>query len=212
MDERGINMTIANPQTQAIQTANTMFNLAAQLMSLYTQMVALDAAWLDQGSAAVLAAMGTVIQNADGSLGTADVTPNITHPLDPTKYPSIQRSLSSNQIASFNTGIWGQVHLLTGGAFTPAAGGFLEGWFLYSPDGGTSFEKANYASGTDLPRPPDFIIPFANVATAANDVYAASGICRMPWWTTKVYIGNRTGVALSASGHILKVGPVAIQY
>ncbi|SRR6266436_91799 len=118
---------------------------------------------------------------------------------------------SFNQ-ASFNNGIWGQVHLLTGGAFTPAAGGFLEGWFLYSPDGGTSFEKANYASGTDLPRPPDFIIPFANVATAANDVYAASGICRMPWWTTKVYIGNRTGVALSASGHILKVGPVAIQY
>jgi hypothetical protein len=118
---------------------------------------------------------------------------------------------SFNQ-ASFNNGIWGQVHLLTGGAFTPVAGGFLEGWFLYSPDGGTSFEKANYASATDLPRPPDFIIPFANVATAANDVYAASGITRMPWWTTKVYIGNRTGVALSASGHILKVGPVAIQY
>jgi hypothetical protein len=114
--------------------------------------------------------------------------------------------------SSFNNAIWGQVHLVAGGAFTPVAGGFLEGWFLYSPDGGTSFEKANYASAVDLPRPPDFIIPFANVATVANDVYAASGITRMPWWSTKLYVGNRTGVALSASGHIIKVGPVAIQY
>src|SRR6266436_1239595 len=122
IDERGINMTIANPQTQAIQTANTMFNLAAQLMSLYTQMVALDAAWLDQGSAAVLAAMGTVIQNADGSLGTADVTPNITHPLDPTKYPSIQRSLSSNQIASIKTILDNIVTYVNGGAVSATAG------------------------------------------------------------------------------------------
>ncbi len=114
--------------------------------------------------------------------------------------------------SSFANGIWGQVHMLTGGAFTPAAGGFIEGWFIYSPDGGTSFEKANYASATDLPRPPDFIIPFANVATAANDIYAASGITRLPWWSTKLYIGNRTGVALSASGHVIKVGPVAVQY
>src|SRR5271155_5554450 len=76
--------------------------------------------------------------------------------------------------ASFNNAIWGQVHFLSGGIVTPVAGGFLEGWFLYSPDGGTTFERANYALATDLPRPPDFIIPFANIALAANDVIAAS--------------------------------------
>jgi len=116
--------------------------------------------------------------------------------------------------SSFANGIWGQVHFLAGGAFsgTPAAGAFLEGWFIYSPDGGTSFEKANYASAVDLPRPPDFIIPFAAVAVAANDVYAASGITRLPWWSTKLYIGNRTGFNLAASGNIIKVGPVAVQY
>ena len=116
--------------------------------------------------------------------------------------------------ASFNNGIWGQVHFLAGGAMsgTPAAGAFLEGWFIYSPDGGSTFEKANYASAVDLPRPPDFIIPFAAVAVAANDIYAASGITRLPWWSTKLYIGNRTGVNLAASGNIIKIGPVAVQY
>jgi|SRR5882724_6773548 len=113
---------------------------------------------------------------------------------------------------NFANAIWGEVQFLAGGAFTPAAGGYIAGWFLLSPDGGSTFERANYASAVDLPRPPDFIIPFANVATAANDVFMASGLVRLPWWSTKLYIGNRTGVALSASGHVIKCGPVAIQY
>jgi hypothetical protein len=114
--------------------------------------------------------------------------------------------------SSFSNAIWGQVHFVAGGAFVPLAGAFIEGWFLYSPDGGTSFERANYATSTDLPRPPDFIIPFVAITTATNDVISASGITRIPWWTTKLYVGNRTGVALSASGHVIKIGPVAIQY
>lgn len=111
---------------------------------------------------------------------------------------------------NFADGIWGEIHFKAGGAFTPTAGGYLAGWFLYSPDGGTTFEKV--VAATDLPRPPDFIIPLFASAYALSDIQQASGIVRLPWWSTKVYIGNRSGVSLPASGNVIQAGPVAVQY
>lgn len=110
----------------------------------------------------------------------------------------------------FASALWGEIHFLSGGAFTPTAGGYLAGWFLYSPDGGSTFEKV--VAATDLPRPPDFIIPLFASAYATNDIAQASGIVRLPWWSTKVYIGNRSGATLPASGNLIKAAPVAIQY
>jgi hypothetical protein len=110
---------------------------------------------------------------------------------------------------NFGNGIFGAVHFKAGGAFTVVAGGYLAGWFLYSPDG-SSFERVTAA--VDLPRPPDFIIPLPTGATVTNDVFQSSGLCRLPWWSTKIYLGNRTGVALSASGHVIQCAPVAIAY
>jgi hypothetical protein len=114
--------------------------------------------------------------------------------------------------ASWGSAIWGQVGFVAGGVMSgsPTAGGYLAGWFLYSPDGGTTFEKV--VAATDLPRPPDFIIPLFASAYASGDLSPASGIVRLPWWSTKLYIGNRSGVSLNASGNIIKVGPVAVQY
>jgi hypothetical protein len=106
--------------------------------------------------------------------------------------------------------IWGEIAFTAGGAFTPTTGGYLAGWFLLSPDGGTSFEKV--VASTDLPRAPDFIIPFFASAYALNDISQASGIVKLPWWSTKLFVVNHAGVALSASGHLIKCGPVAIQY
>jgi hypothetical protein len=111
---------------------------------------------------------------------------------------------------NFAQGIFGAIHFKAGGAFTVVAGGYIAGWFLYSPDGGSTYEKVTAA--VDMPRPPDFIIPFPTGATATNDVFQASGLVRLPWWSTKVYVGNRTGVALSASGHVIQCAPVAVQY
>lgn len=110
---------------------------------------------------------------------------------------------------NFGSGIFAAIHFKAGGAFTVVAGGYFAGWFLYSPDG-SAFEKV--VAAADLPRPPDFIIPMPTGATATNDVFQAAGLVRLPWWSTKCYIGNRCGVALSASGHVIQCGPVAIQY
>lgn len=112
----------ANQQSQAIQIANQLIGLSAQLMSIYTQMVALDAAWTDQGAAGVIAAMGTVVPNTDGSLGAADGAPNVAHPLDPAKYPSIMHSLSSNQLGQCKTILDGLVAYVNGSAVTTQAG------------------------------------------------------------------------------------------
>jgi hypothetical protein len=62
----------ATQQTQAIQDANTIIALGGQLLSLYNAIVAANQSWQDHTSLTVLNAMGTVAQNPDGTLGTAD--------------------------------------------------------------------------------------------------------------------------------------------
>jgi hypothetical protein len=109
---------MVNPQTQAIQTANLLINLSSQLMSIYTQMVSLDAAWTDQGAANIINALGTVVLAVDGSTGAADGAPNVTHPIDPTKYPALVRSLSANQITSLKTTLDSIVTYVNGSAVT----------------------------------------------------------------------------------------------
>jgi hypothetical protein len=112
--------------------------------------------------------------------------------------------------ASFGSGIWGIADFVSGGAFTPTAGGFISGWFLFSPDGGTTFEKTT--SNLDMPRPPDFTIPLTTAAYASSDVAQGSGVIRMPWWTWKAFVVNHSGAALPASGNIIKLASVAVQY
>lgn len=108
-------------QSQAIQTANGLVNAANQLMSLYQQMTVLDAAWTDDGVANVLAAMGTVALNTDGSLGAADGAPNIANPLNPATYPALSRAISSNQIGQLKTILDGVVGYVNGSAVSTQA-------------------------------------------------------------------------------------------
>lgn len=93
----------ATSQSQAIQTANTIMSLSSQLLSIYQQMVIIDAAWTDDAVAATVAAMATTALNADGSAGTADGSPNVTHPIDLSKYATLSRAVSSNQIGQAKT-------------------------------------------------------------------------------------------------------------
>lgn len=114
--------------------------------------------------------------------------------------------------SSFANSIWAMVYLTLGGSFTPAAGSpDLLGWFLFSPDGGSTFETV--ISNTDLSRAPDFIIPaVGSNAYSSGNILQSSGLVRVPWWSSKVFIVNHFGVALPSSGNTIKAGPVAIQY
>lgn len=117
--------------------------------------------------------------------------------------------------ASFGQAIWADVtiRLLSSVTFTPAAGANIAGWFLRSPDGGTTFELMQTALG--LARPPDFIIPASTIAYASSTVLFASGIVKMPWSPVKVGIQNNLGITFVSSGNgysTLSVGPVAVQY
>jgi len=112
----------ATPQSQAIQVANQLMSLSQQLLGIYQQMVILDAAWSDDAVATIVAAMATTALNADGSPGTADGTPNVAHPINLVTYPSLQRAVSSTQIAQAKTIMDGIVNYVGGSAVTTQAG------------------------------------------------------------------------------------------
>jgi hypothetical protein len=110
---------------------------------------------------------------------------------------------------TFGSCIWAEIEFIAGGAFTPSAGGYIAGWWLFS-EAGSTFEKT--VSNTDLPRSPNFTIPLYAVAYAASDIAKSSGFVQLPAFDAKLFVVNHAGVALAASGNIIKVGPFAIQY
>lgn len=111
----------SGPQSQAIGVANTLIANAQQLIAIYQSMVALDAAWTDVAAANTLAAMSTVVLGTDGTVGTADGSPNVAHPISPTLYPGLTRLISSNQIAQLKTILDGVVTYVGGGAVSTQA-------------------------------------------------------------------------------------------
>ncbi len=44
--------------------------------------------------------LGTTAVNADGTLGTADGSPNATHPIDPRAYPNLTRAVKSGDLTN----------------------------------------------------------------------------------------------------------------
>ena len=114
---------------------------------------------------------------------------------------------------NFANGIWGYVHFLSGTtASTYTAGSYIAGWFLYSPDGGTSFEKA--VASTDLARPADFIIPLINSSyvVGGTDFSRSNAMVKLPEYSCKVFVVNHGGVTLPALLNKIICGPTAIQY
>jgi hypothetical protein len=110
------------PQSQAIQIANQLISLSSGLLSIYQQMLVLDAAWSDDAVAATIAAMATTALNPDGSPGAADAPLNVAHPIDLSKYPNLSRAVSSNQINQAKTIMDGLVSYLNGQAVTTQVG------------------------------------------------------------------------------------------
>jgi hypothetical protein len=119
---------------------------------------------------------------------------------------------TSGVFTQSNTGgaIFAQnVSLIAGGAFTPTAGGYIQGWFILKGDD-TNYERI--VTNTALPRPPDFVIPLHVSAYAANDLQGSIGIVRWPAISFKVLTQNMSGVTLPSSGNIIKAGSIEMQY
>jgi hypothetical protein len=112
----------ATQQSQAIQVANQLISLSSALLSIYQQMVVLDAAWTDDAVATTVAAMATTALNADGSAGSVDATPNTAHPINLALYPTLSRAVSSTQIAQAKTIMDGIVAYVGGSAVTTQVG------------------------------------------------------------------------------------------
>jgi hypothetical protein len=112
----------ATPQSQAIGIANQLISMAQVLNDLYQTVTILNQQWTDDAVANTLNAMGTVAQNADGSLGAADATPNPAHPLNLTTYPTLYRAVSANQIASLLTILQNILTYVNGSAVSATGG------------------------------------------------------------------------------------------
>jgi hypothetical protein len=113
--------------------------------------------------------------------------------------------------------IFGAIYFVSGGNFTPnVAAADFAGWFLASPDGGSTFETVVQTPNNTnlaLTRPPDFIIPLgAGTYAAGNQAWCSGGIVQLPWGTFKLEVQQFSGVALPPSGNLIKCAPVAVQH
>lgn len=125
---------------------------------------------------------------------------------------------NSGVFTSSNTGqaVWGAVFLTWGTSAStgPAAGGNIAGWFLLSPDGGTTFESSVHTASLPNRRPPDFIVYHSTESINSSDTYVAPAI-RLPALAFKVMVQNNLGITSpsSATGYpALKLAPFAVQY
>jgi hypothetical protein len=117
---------------------------------------------------------------------------------------------------NFGSAIELEFWFLSGGAFTPTAGGTLACWWLKSTDGGTTFEALISTPSTSVPalgRPPDLLLPLyeGGAAWASNNIRNGI-IARAPYPFAKLVTQNFSGVSLPASGNIIKAAPVAWKF
>lgn len=111
--------------------------------------------------------------------------------------------------------IWADIFFFAGNpSITPTAGANLAGWFMTSPDSGTSLELTTVVPA----RAPDFIIPVpasATNTTSTNLTARTSGIVRVPALQFKVFVQNNLGVTMSTgatTAPFLKMATFAVQY
>jgi hypothetical protein len=107
--------------------------------------------------------------------------------------------------ANFVYGLAYEVVFTAGGSISSiSAGGNLSGWWIKSPDGGSTFEKT--ISNTALPRPPDLLIPLDASYSSSDLRFGLIAAC--PWPSAKLFIINNSGQTLPSSGNIIKAAPV----
>lgn len=91
---------------------------------------------------------------------------------------------------------------------TPNAGSTINGWFLLSPDGGTTYEDGS--SSIQPARAPDFIIPVRAVASGPQLIIIDR--VRFPVGNFKpIVLNNNLGLSLASTGNTLKALPSSFQ-
>jgi hypothetical protein len=122
--------------------------------------------------------------------------------------------LSTNGV--FNSTLTGRAQLgdiyltIASAVTTVTAGAGMSGWFMTSPDAGTTYEQVTLAP----PRPPDFIIPVPVGLLVTPFVYKTVGVhkVQIPATYFKVVVQSVLGVSLPASGNTLKMAVVGLDY
>lgn len=118
---------------------------------------------------------------------------------------------ASGKFTNSNTGqaIWGEIFLTLGAISSPlAANPQLNGWFLVSPDSGSTLESKT----VQPPRNPDFIVPLPATTIGAGSVYKASGLIKLSALQFFVLVQNSTGQTFAASANTLQLATTAVQY
>lgn len=111
-------------QSQAIQNANNIISLMQQLLNWYVAANQVINAWNDDGSLTVIQNLATCALNVDGSLGTADATINLAHPIDTrvAANAALARAVSENSITSGVTQINNILSFINGNAVAATPG------------------------------------------------------------------------------------------
>lgn len=108
----------ATLQSQTIQVINNLVFAANQLIAAKALIDQVSASFTQLTMGNVLTALATAPVNADGSLGTADTSPNPAHDIDPRVFASLSvplgRPLTSGEVTSLLTGLQGVSLYLTG--------------------------------------------------------------------------------------------------
>lgn len=93
-------MAADTKQTKAITAANTVIALAQQLAILRSSINDFVTAYNSEGYSNVWNALPTATQNTDGSLGTADGSPNTAHPINTGTVTTLAKAVSATQLVN----------------------------------------------------------------------------------------------------------------
>ena len=109
-------MTQATKQSAAVNGANALGALIQSLLSVRSQVNEFVSKYNDENWSAVWNALPTAPANADGSLGTADGTPNNAHPIDTRIVSALTFPLAANDFVNGVAALQALQAFFTGGS------------------------------------------------------------------------------------------------
>jgi hypothetical protein len=113
---------VASQQTEVINLLNDIGNLVASIQApngVREQVDDIVRKWNSVGALTIVNALATAPANTDGSLGTADGSPNNAHPIDTRIYASLLYPRSANDFANAVTAFQALQNYFTGGGTVP---------------------------------------------------------------------------------------------
>lgn len=109
---------MSTQQDQAIAVANQLVTLVNQLTGIATQISTASATWTNLSAANKINALSTAAALPTGGLGSADVSPTVTNPVDTrvSGQGNLSKAMSANNIAALVTYLTGVQSAINGSA------------------------------------------------------------------------------------------------